>query len=230
MEEATSPFSRAMDRRGLVKTGAAAAAGLWVAPSVLTLDRAAAAIGSCGVKPRQVDFSRWSGSLLPSNFTSDDSSVAITFAQFDPFGVQDSFWASRVFNGTINARDNPVITAMSNAANGDRVRLRFDFSTPVALSFHLVDIDRQDGSWEDTVIVRGRVGGGPWMAPSSMVTGGAQTQISPNTVRGDYATTGPDGNVEVDFQTPIDRLVIVHRDDSTFTGFQWIGVHDFHWC
>ena len=63
-----------------------------------------------------------------------------------------------------------------------------------------------------------------------MVTGGAQTQINASTVRGDYSTTGADGNVEIDFQVPIRRLVIDHRDDTAWTGFQWIGVHDFHWC
>ena len=36
--------------------------------------------------------------------------------------------------------------------------------------------------------------------------------------------------VEVDFQDPVDTITIRHYDDTSWTGFQWIGIHDMHWC
>lgn len=215
----------------MVKTSAAAGAGIWVAPSVFTFDRAAAAVGSCGTKPVQVDFSRWAGGILPSSFASDDASVNITMSIDDSDGVQDNNWAMRVFNGTLNSRDNPVVTGMRRANNGEGVGITFTFDQPVRLSFHLVDVDAAGSGWEDKVEVLGRLSPSATnINPDSMTTGSANTQISPNTVRGDSPSGSSNSNVEVDFQTPIDTLIIRHYDDTNRTGFQWIGIHDFHWC
>ncbi len=215
----------------MVKTSAAAGAGLWVAPSIFTFDRAAAAVGSCGTKPRRVDFSRWSGSILPSSFTSDDGSVNITFSNADPEDVQDGYWRGRVYPGTINGRDNPVVTGMDDAHEGKGVIFTFTFDTPVALSFTLVDVDRGGGSWEDSVRVIGRLSpSGADIDPTSMSTGWANRQISPNTIRGQHPSSSSNSESEVDFQTPIDTLIITHFDTSNWEDFQWIGVHDFHWC
>ena len=167
----------------MVTTGAAVGVGAWVAPSILSYDRAAAAIGSCGTKPVQVDFSDYSG-ILPSSFTADDG-VTVNMSISDPDDVQDGFWAMRVFNGTINGRDNPVITGMSDAENGDGVTITFTFSTPVQPSFFLIDVDRGDFSWEDTVDVRGFLNSGPRVDPDSFTLGGsAVTEVNPRRVRG----------------------------------------------
>lgn len=216
----------------MLKTGAAATAGLWAAPSILSLDRAAAAVGSCAAPPRRVDFSRFTGNL-PSTFLSDDSTVTISFSMADPFGVQDPAWDGVIWTGTMNGLDNPVVNGMSGATGGDFVRLRFDFSEPVCPTFFLTDVDRTQGTtndFEDTVRVVGRDSLGNRVDPAAMNVGGAQTQINPRTVRGLYGTGGADGNVEVVFDQPIVRLVIRHSDESSLSGFQWIGVHDFHWC
>ena len=215
----------------MLKTGAAASAGIWAAPSILSLDRAAAAVGSCSTPPRRVDFSRFSGNL-PSNFLSDDGSVSITFTQADPFGVQSASWDGVIYPGLMNGLDNPVVNGMSGATGGDFVRFRFDFSVPVCPSFYIVDVDRTQGTsndFEDTVVVVGR-NGGPRIDPASFVLGGAQTQINPRTIRGTIPSSTGTGNVLVTFDEPITRLVIRHRDDSSLSGFQWIGIHDFHWC
>lgn len=216
----------------MLQAGALASAGMWVAPSILSLDAAAAAVGSCGVAPRRVDFSRFSGNL-PSTFTSDDGSVTINFTMTDPFGVQSPSWDGVIFNGLMNGLDNPVVNGMSGATGGDWVRFRFDFSEAICPSFYLVDIDRTQGTtndFEDTVAVFGRNGGGPRINPASFALGGAQTQLNARTVRGVSPSSTATGNVLVSFDQPIDRLVIRHRDDSSLSGFQWIGVHDFHWC
>lgn len=216
-------------RRTMLKAGAVATAGIWVAPTVLSLDPVAAAAGSCLVPSRQVDFSRFAGSALPSSFLSDDGSVTVTFSVSDPWGRQEPGYEGVAWTSTLNGLDNPVITAMENARFGQYVDLVFTFSTPVCPTFSLVDVDRSTWSWEDTVRVTGSHGGTTY-DPAAMNVGGAQVQVSPNTVRGTASTSSAAGNVEVVFDQPITRLEIRHQDNSSWSAFQWIGIHDFHWC
>ncbi|MEZ5246960.1 MAG: hypothetical protein R2707_17845 [Acidimicrobiales bacterium] len=218
-----------MSRRSMLKAGAVASAGIWVAPSVLSLESVAAAAGSCLSPSRQVDFSRFAGSPLPSSFLSDDNSVTITFSVLDPWGRQQPGYTGVAWNSVLNGLDNPVITAMENARNGQYVDLIFQFSVPVCPSFSLVDVDRATFSWEDTVRVIGSNGGGT-IDPAAMNVGGAQVQVTANTVRGTSSTSSATGNVGVVFDQPITRLEIRHQDNSNWTAFQWIGIHDFHWC
>ena len=220
-----------IDRRALLGAGASAAAGLWVAPSVLTLDRVAAATGTCGVKPVQVDMSAWTGLNVPSAFTANDG-TDVTMSISDPSGVQSSSWDMVVYNdngGNLNGLDNPAITGMTGASKGVGVSITFAFGTPRAVSFFLVEVDRSPGSWEDTVQVVGSLGGSP-IDPASMVTGADVRQISANTVQGTAASNGASSNVEVDFQTAVDTVTIRHYDSRNWTAFQWIGIHDLHWC
>jgi hypothetical protein len=233
MEQDTLLSSRrkppAVSRRSMLKASAVASAGIWAAPSVLSLDSVAAAVGSCLSPSRQVDFSRFAGSPLPSSFLSDDGSVSINFSMADPWGRQQAAYAGIAWNSVLNGLDNPVITAMENARRGEYVDLVFDFSVPVCPTFFLVDVDRATFSWEDTVRVIGSNGGGT-IDPAAMNVGGAQVQLSANTVRGTSSTSSATGNVEVVFDQPITRMEIRHQDNSNWTAFQWIGIHDFHWC
>ena len=214
----------------MVKTGAVVGAGAWVAPSILSYDRVAAAVGSCGFKPVQVDWTDYSGQSISGNYTAlDGTTVTVTVA--DPDGVQDGTWDFRVYNGTINGRDNPVITGMSNAFNGDGVTVTLQFSTPVEPSFFLVDVDRATNFWEDRVEVLGFLGGGGAIDPDSLTLGGAAVQvISPNLVEGVSSSNSTNSEVEVDFQELVDTVQIRHFDHTTWNRFQWIGVHDLHWC
>jgi len=232
-----------VSRRGALKTGAIAGIGLWAAPSILTLDRVEAAVGSCGLKPAQVTFSTWAGAPVPSTFTALDGTV-VTMSQSDPSGVQDANWSMRSYGGTINGLPNPAITKMSEATRGVGVTVTFTFSIPVQPNFFLVDIDSSGGGnhgdkkkdhgdkkegWEDTVQVTGSLGGTA-VNPATMATGADSVQISTNTVRGISPSDTTAGNVEVDFQSPIDTLTVFHYDVTRRTGSQWIGIHDFHWC
>lgn len=217
----------------MVKTGAAVGAGAWVAPSILSFDKAYAAVGSCGTKPLQLDWSTWRGTnppLAPAGMTANDG-VTVTLSVSDPFGVLHSAWDARVYTGTINGRTHPLITGMVGASNGEGVTLTFTFSTPVQPSFFLVDVDRGTPAWEDTVEVLGYLGGGGTIDPDSLTVGGtAVTVVTPNTVRGVSSSSSSNSEVEVDFQDPIDTMTIRHYDDRSWTGFQWIGIHDLHWC
>ncbi|MFT5200643.1 MAG: hypothetical protein ACI9C1_000007 [Candidatus Aldehydirespiratoraceae bacterium] len=95
---------------------------------------------------------------------------------------------------------------MQNARGGQGITITFTFSLPMAPSFFLVDVDRSFGSWEDTVQVTGSIGGGAPFAPTSMASGGANAFLPPDTI------------------------TIAHSDATNWSQFQWIGIHDLHWC
>ena len=217
----------------MVKTGAAVGVGAWVAPSILTYDKAYAAVGSCGTKPLQLDWTPWRGTnppFAPSAMTANDG-VEVTLSVSDPFGVQSNAWDARVYNNTINGRTHPLITGMNNANLGEGVTLTFTFSTPVQPSFFLVDVDRGTNSWEDSVEILGSLGGGSSIDPDSLAPGGtAVTVVTPRLVRGVFSSSSSNSEVEVDFQDPIDTMTIRHFDEQNRNGFQWIGIHDLHWC
>ena len=230
MEPHDQAEPRTVSRRAVVSTGAAVGVGAWAAPSILSYDRVAAAIGSCGTKPRQIDFTDYAGNTIPSSFSAADGTT-VTVAVADPDNVQDSFWDFRAYGGTINGRDNPAITGMSGANGGEGVTITITFSTPVEPSFFLVDVDRASNSWEDRVEIQGYLLAGTGIDPDSLTVGGsAVTVVNPRLVQGLSSSNSTNSEVEVDFQEPIDTITIRHYDDTSWTQFQWIGVHDFHWC
>ena len=239
MENARTREPRTLSRRAMVKTGAAVGAGAWVAPSILSYDRAYAAVGSCGDKPAQLEWSDQTiGSqipLSPSTMEANDG-VVVTAFNFDPDNVQDSTWDWSVYNGTINGRANPIVNGMSGANGGEGVTLELRFSVPVQPSFFLMDVDRggccgNQWRWEDSVEVLGYLLGGSALDPDSITVGGTAVQaISPTTVRGQFSSSSSNSEAEYDFQEPVDTITIRHYDRTARTGFQWIGVHDLHWC
>lgn len=224
----TTPPLRLSRRRAL--TGALAVGGTtWIAPSIVALDRVAAATGSCGTPPVQVDWSPLINTY-PTSVTAADGTT-ITISVSNPFGVADPFYTGRVFGGTLNGRDNPLLLAMEGGNNGENLVARFVFSKPVQLCFNLVDVDAAAGGWEDTVEIRGTNGGvAVDLGPADIVTGAANTFITTNTIRGLTSTTSATGNAEVSFPAAIDVLEVDYSDQSTAIGFQFLGIHDFSWC
>ena len=233
MESVQHPEPRTLSRRAMVASGAAVGAGAWVAPSILTYDKAYAAVGSCGTKPLQVSWAPWAGNVIPlapSTITAADG-VEVACAVADPAGVPSSPWNMRVFNGTVNGRQYPVVTGMSGAEFGAGVTITFTFSVPVQPSFVVIDIDRSSSNWEDRVEVLGYLAGGTSIDPDGITVGGsAVTVISPNTTRGLSSSTSTDSEAEFDFQEPVDTITVRHYDDKNWTAFQWIGIGDLHWC
>lgn len=217
--------------RRKVLAGGAIAAGAWVTPSVLGFDRVAAAEGSCGVAPVQVDWSAFTDTF-PTSVTANDGTV-VTISVADPFGVGDPTFLGRVFNGDLSSRDDPLLMAMENATNGQFTEIEFSFSNPVQLCFELIDVDRGEGSWEDTMELIGSLGGAPvTVTAADVVTAATNTVSGPNTILGTSpaAAAATTGNATVNYPSVIDNFVIRHRDDSTFPGFQYIGIHDLRWC
>ena len=218
-------------RRRLVTGGAAVAATTWVAPSIIGFDRVAAAEGSCGIPPVQVDWSDFAGTF-PSSVTAADGTV-VTITLSDPFGVADAGFFGQVFTGTLSTLDNPLLMAMTGANNGAFTSITFGFSKPVDLCFEMLDVDRGVNSWEDTINLNGTVGGAPvTLGPGDLTSGPAAMLIGPNSIIGtaSSANSSTNGNTEITYPAAIDSLEIRHQDDTPWTGFQFIGIHDLRWC
>lgn len=116
-------------RRRLLVGGTAAAAGMWVAPAVLSLDRVAAATGTCGAAPLQVDWSDYSPSNpAPSSVTANDGTV-VTLSTSDPFGVAGSrhFTTRTELYGGVQGF---LASEMVGGNNGDTSRSRSPSPSP----------------------------------------------------------------------------------------------------
>lgn len=212
--------------------GSALAATAWLAPSVITTDRVAAATGSsCAAPPIQVDWSAYAGTF-PTSVTANDGTV-VTINVSDPLGVSDPSLHGSVFNGTTSTVDNPLLMAMDGANNGDYTQIVLRFSNPVNLCFDFIDVDLGVNVWEDTMQLRGTLSGTVVpITAADVVTGPANTFLSTNTIIGTASSsnTSTDGHVTVNYPSPINRLRIRHRDNSAWSDFQYIGIHDLRWC
>jgi hypothetical protein len=214
--------------------GPVAAAGAWVAPSVLTLDRVAAATGTCGAPAVQVDWSDWTPSdPAPGSVTANDGTI-VTLSSSDPLGVAgpDHF---TLLNDTLGGTSDFLASEMDGASNGQYVDITLAFSTAVQLCFTLLDVDRNSIRWEDTVTVMGTLSGVPvTLTPSDIVTGPDNTFVASNTIRGilngNTADSSAGANATVAFPSPIDEVVIRYSDVSIWTAGQMIGIHDLLWC
>lgn len=220
-KEATS-----LSRRRAHTAALAVGGTTWIAPSIVALDRVAAATGSCGTPPVQLDWTTLANTFPTDATAADGTTIDITL--FNSFGVADPTFFGRVWGGTLNGLGNPLLLAMENGNSGENLIARFDFSKPVQLCFNLVDVDAAAGFWEDTVEIRGTNAGVPVnLGPADIVNGSANTFLATNTVRGLTPTTSATGNIEVSFPGAIDRLEIDYSDQSTATDFQFLGIHDF---
>jgi hypothetical protein len=221
-------------RRRLLAGGSAVVAGAWVAPSVLTLDRVAAATGSCGAAPIQVDWSDYAtNSAAPSSVTANDGTI-VTLSSSDPFDVA----GPRHFT----ARTEPyggvqgfLASEMVGGNNGEYVEITLAFSKPVQLCFILLDVDRRLNRWEDTVILNGTLSAVPvTLTSADIVTGPANTFVADNTIRGILDSNTPvssaDANATITYPSEIDNLVVRHSDITSWTSGQIIGIFDLLWC
>ena len=231
MAEQSRPVSPS--RRKMVLSGSALATTAWVAPSVTRLDRVAAAVGTCGIAPLQVDWSAFTGTFPSSVTAADGTQVTITTA--DPANVGNANFLGLVFNGTLNGLQNPLLMAMDGATNGDFTAVTFQFSRPVALCFSMLDVDFGDfpTGWEDTIEFAGTLGGANVdLTAADIVTSSGNIVTGTNTVLGtaNVAQTSTNGQIDITYPSPIDQVTIRHIDVSTRTGFQYVGIHDLHWC
>lgn len=220
-----------VDRRALLTRGAVATAAVWVAPAVTTFDRVAAASGTCGVAPVQLDWSNETNNSTPGTITAADG-TDVTFTL-----VSASTPASnnfRVRHITRGALADMLYLSMQGAGASDSIVVRMDFDSPVDLCFTLIDVDRSPRRWEDTVSVVGTNGGTPVNLGSAdmVLSGTGVSYIGTNTVRGVYSVGGSSSasNVDVRYPSPVDSVTITYADVTNWTTTQFIGIHDLRWC
>jgi hypothetical protein len=123
---------------------------------------------------------------------------------------------------------------MSNGGDKDYIEIRIDFDTPVDLCFTLVDVDRSNNNWEDTVEVVGSNDGTsvPLGSSDFFLYGTGVSYLGTNTVRGVYSVGGSSNaaNADVRFPEPVDQVVITYSDVSKWKTTQFVGIHDLRWC
>lgn len=220
-------------RRRLIVGGSAVAAGAWVTPSVLTLDRVAAATGSCAASV-QVDWSIYANNQpVPGTITANDGTI-VTITSSDPFGVAGPRHGT-VRPQMLGGLSNFLTTEMSGGSSGQYVELDITFSQPVQLCFTLLGVDRRDNWYEDTLTMTGSLSGVPvTLGAGDMAVGPATSVVAEDTVRGilNIATPNPsaDANVDVTFPAEIDRVVLRLSDVTAWSQTQEVGVHNFLWC
>ena len=179
----------------------------------------------------QVDWSAFSNTF-PTSITANDGTI-VTITANDPFGVADAGFFGRVFNGTLSTLDNPLLMAMSGANNCAFTSITFGFSRPVDLCFEMLDVDRGVNSWEDTINLNATIGGVPvTLGPADLTNGSANMLIGPNSIIGTASSgnSSTNGNTDITYPAAIDNIEIRHQDDTAWTGFQFIGIHDLRWC
>lgn len=214
--------------------GSAVAAGTWVAPSVLTLDRVAAATGSCGVAPLRFDWSTIAPTAtMPASITATDGTV-VSFALSGSTGLLAGGYTGNVRTGSRGARTDYMALGMSGARNGNGVVLTMSFSQPVQACFEVLDVDRSNGSWEDSLTFSASIGGAnvPLSTADLTPVGTSVANVGSNGAIGVSSEPNSSAAANLVFNAPsdIDRVVMTYFDVTTWTSVQVIGIHDLRWC
>ncbi|MGZ4759853.1 MAG: hypothetical protein ACXV95_12395 [Acidimicrobiales bacterium] len=231
--------------------GLAAAGVVWAAPSILTVDAAAA--GSCGVAVSTLDWSLvTTGAPGPSSVSGQTNmhGVTATISHTDPNGraFTDSFQALTL--ASAGARFGNATQwyelQMSGASVGDLQTATFAFNNALnSLSFTLLDIDQnnnnQTGRWRDIVSVAatGATGSAVGFTTSAMganVTGSGTTATPFSATGSNVGNTSTAGNVTLSFTAPVKSFVITYNaaaptGSTQTTGFdeQRIGITNLTW-
>ena len=217
-----------------VLAGSAVAAGTWAAPSVVTLDRVAAATGSCGAAPLRFDWSTIAPtSTMPASITANDGTV-VSFALSGSTGLLAGGYAGNIRTGTRGARSDYMALGMRGARNGAGVTLTMSFSQPVQACFEVTDVDRAANSWEDSINFTASVGGVnvPVTAADLVPQGSSVVNVGANGVRGVASEPNSSPNANVLFSAPaeVDQISLAYFDDTRWRATQVIGIHDLRWC
>lgn len=220
--------------RRQVLAGSAVAAGVWVAPSVLTLDRVAAAAGSCGVAPLRFDWSTIAPTnSMPSSITANDGTV-VRFALSGSTNLLENGYTGNIRTGTRGGRNDYMALGMSGARNGAGVTLTMTFSQPVQVCFEVLDVDRANNSWEDSLTFTASVGGSNVPIGSGDLTpvGSSVVNVGSNGAIGVASEPNSSDASNLIFSAPseVDRVEMRYFDLTRWTAVQVIGIHDLRWC
>lgn len=238
-----------IDRRTLLRTGAAGAALAWVTPAILTVDAASAA--TC-----MVETVLWSDfSIDVDNL--DTSSFSVPYAASDTLTIAydettppapptaDAGYATvSPLGGVISSF---ITLEMDASTGGQQVSITFTFTTPVRdLNFTLLDVDLGSGNWQDRVVLTATESGSPVLIGAgdftlnplfvSHAVVGSTDQftgiLDPSGVGTGVPNFDTDANVEVTYAALVDTLVITYiaMPEAVDPALQQIGITDFTFC
>lgn len=238
-------------RAFLTRSAAGAAVGglIWVAPSVLTVDAAAAA--SCGVGG-SIDWSGQTVNTSPASVLSNGVLATITkttnaSAQVDAFTVYDPLAppaAPTPVPGAGNFGGQSAKyyrLAMKNAPLNAELDLQFDFTKTAAvikvnaLKFTLFDIDGFSNlNWWDKVIIETVPALAAFTATKPGATNpptGAGTAASPLLGAGTVADATNNGNVDIVFSVPVSSVKIRYIENKATANNdnQYVGIGNLTW-
>jgi len=215
-----------MDRRTLLAATAGATAALWVAPAVTSLDRVAAATGTCSTTDG-LDWGDLGLGTPPASFPSTNGTTTIGYTMSDPNSVGTGN-NGRVIS-SINGVSRPLEMRMVNAFGTAGVTVTLTFSTPVRPEFTVLDVDRNNPDFEDSIEVTGSNGGSPVAAPT-ITPGSANMVAAPGVVRGTANSTSSTSEALIVFTAPITTLTINYFTIYSIDKVQKVGVGDMVWC
>ncbi|MDH3767828.1 MAG: DUF11 domain-containing protein, partial [Gammaproteobacteria bacterium] len=200
--------------------------------------------------PEQLDWDTvtWlpeGNSNLSETYTTGSGDITVTVggntADLDQAGATISPAINQQNTGGLVPTEDGLYVATDYVDNSNpMVTITIDFTGyPVGIgnfSFTTFDLD-SGGTFIDEMTVTALTPSGP-INPTSILTGVANTQTTPNTVRGTSGSGGTSSNGNATFifgdaGTPVSgitQVTIVWRNQigTANPGFQWINIHDFN--
>ncbi|MGI9606945.1 MAG: hypothetical protein ACR2P0_12470 [Acidimicrobiales bacterium] len=217
-----------------VLVGAAGTAGAWVTPSVVKLDRVAAATGSCGLAVTRVDWTDFAPTTtMPASVTANDGTV-VSLSLTGSTNLLQPGYVGNVRQGQRGGLNDYLALGMSGATNGAGVTLAMSFSRPVQVCFMLLDVDRWRPGWEDSITLRASVGGTAVSISRADIAlqGNGVRYVGQNGLRGRRNARNSQSIANADFNAPrpVDRVEFDYFDRTSASSVQVVGVHDLRWC
>jgi len=216
---------------------------VWAAPSILTLDAAAAA--SCGTGG-SVDWSTIATApTFP--FTTTSNTVVTTVSRgavpasagTDAYTVgppQTALGTSAPTFGGFGAANTYkyLFLRMVNAPNNATMSVTFTFSKSVNnLTFTFLDIDGANNqTWRDRVVVSAPPNTAPFGATKpggGNNPAGTGTAANPLLGNGSVGDTTDNGNATIKFNNPVSSVTITYSAAKAATTDQYIGITNLSW-
>ena len=176
------------------------------------------------------DSENWSSGSGSGSFT--NTSVTATVAYSSDGVALSAINETTTLTGGLGPAQNSLYTTVNQTSNTATVTGSWDFSVPVDnLSFDLFDVDLSGTSYIDSVRIVG-YSFGEQFYPT--LTAGSANSINENAAVGtsNSAASSSAGNVGVQFNQPIDSMVIYWNNGDgadANPGAQDMSLHDLSW-
>lgn len=170
---------------------------------------------------------------MPASITANDGTV-VSFALGGSTGLLATGYTGNVRTGTRGARTDYMALGLVGATNGAGVTLTMSFSQAVQACFEVTDVDRANGSWEDSINFTASNGGTnvAISATDLVPQGPSVVNVGANGAIGVASEGNSSSRANLLFTAPsnVDQVVMSYFDNTTWTSTQVIGIHDLRWC